>query len=299
MSEEKEDIRWDSAPPKVDGKPFFVDCKFYVTSVYSIDTVKFTFCIRYTFGMRWCDPRLIGRKQLPTLPPNLWGPRVRVRDALPEGFKEDQESFSLEDPKTGLLKRVIMCNATCRNEGMLIENLRDFPFDRQSIRVTLRTNSSFQSKDQNTIGSLEQGRDYYVRWIDPRGTAIDDFPLRVKRSAFKTCGDWAFTAAEWKLENDWKTDSVQNSSLVVDLHISRNYTFYIYKLLIPLMGLTILSMTTLYLPVSGPEASISDRLNSVATWYLASFGLLYITSEYMPEVEYLVSEISNRIHALP
>ena len=73
------------------------------------------------------------------------------------------------------------------------------------------------------------------------------------------------------------------TDLHIAIHISRSAGYYFWKALLPLYLLTILSFTTFEFEVD----DLSSRNDTVSTYFLAAFAMLYVVGESLPRTDFL------------
>ena len=75
----------------------------------------------------------------------------------------------------------------------------------------------------------------------------------------------------------------ERTEITVSFHISRDSTFYFQKVLSPVFMLSVLSLHVFLFD----PTNISDRVATTATYFLASFAMLYVVSDLLPKTNFL------------
>lgn len=132
-------VDWSLPPEGEEGGPIAVSVCLEAHHVTAVDTVKATAVIKCGVVLYWRDRRLSEmwssgddgacRAGRFTLPGKLWGPRLRLHNAL--DVRVDQVFFDLVRPAEGLLRRMLVYTGTIINSM----DLRDFPFDIDEVEV--------------------------------------------------------------------------------------------------------------------------------------------------------------------
>jgi hypothetical protein len=277
-----DDEYWILPPPGEDGAPVWVELSFVLNRVSAVDTVTGTAFFKVYVVFHWTDPRLVGWPAGKPLPPQLWGPRLFLVNALGDLEEVDGAGFTLVDASTGRLKRG-------RNYSGSVDNpmeLRTFPFDMDNIKLDFLTASDFESLNGERTGSSD-GKTYRLRRISDPG----DIGLRTCSSTWLTMEGWKGRIAEWTLHgissniNERPPDAsgFEITDVSIGFHVSRRAGYYFWKALLPLYLLTALSMGTFQFETD----NLPDRTSTVSTYFLAAFAMLYVVGEALPKTDFL------------
>lgn len=270
--EEREEL---TLPPKgPDGGVLQVDYRLTVFHLGRVDTASEMAKIKMGVVLYWTDPRMIGWTS-PVLPPTLWGPELYLRNAI-DGVSIEYEQFVVANPTEGRMKRIINYEATI----IVPMDLHRFPFDIQAISPEWVTISHWRQHDGTRYGSLPQGQSYTLHPVE---RPDEGNPLLM----FFGGG-----ISEWRLEAcSTRTSTMKNPAgftltvLAVKFHISRKYSYYIAKVIVPLVVLTV---TTHLVHLIEPHL-LADRIANTFTMFLAAFALLYVVGEHVPHVDFLTT----------
>jgi hypothetical protein len=251
-----------------------VDLRFSLAKVSNVDTVAGTAHVKIAVIYYWTDSRLAGWEKGKPLPPKLWGPALILTNSLGDVAQAD-DAFELVDSATGRLKRSHLYDGTIDNPM----DLRDFPFDLDDIELEFRTTSNWESLDSSVKGAAVVGKTYQLCQICVPGE-----------------GDWlkmfwSGRIAEFEMqgissqihETEISSSGTENTTVTLSVHISRNPGHYFMKALVPLYLLTTLSMTTFHFETD----NLSDRNQTVSTYFLAAFAMLYVVGEALPKTDFL------------
>jgi hypothetical protein len=160
---DRDDIRWsEAARSAVDGTPIWVDIRFGIQKLTQIDTVNGTAFVKLTQVSYWTDTRLIGWQG--EFPDGLWGPKLNLANSV-GNMNSWQDEFSLLDAAEGRLKRVYMFEGHIDNDM----DLRDFPFDLESIALMFTCASRWESNDGSRSGKQPTVKSYRLRKVSRPG----------------------------------------------------------------------------------------------------------------------------------
>ena len=73
------------------------------------------------------------------------------------------------------------------------------------------------------------------------------------------------------------------TSVLLRFHVMRNPGFYIWKALLPLYLVTLLSMGTFHFETDNLEA----RYSTVGTFFLSAYAILYVVADSLPKLGFL------------
>jgi len=266
-----DDPSWIEVPPKQPDETRFVDMRWNIAMVSNVDTVKGAADVTLDIVMYWTDSRLVGWGG--DLPLKLWTPRVTWENPL-QVHHSSFDSPALSNAKTGRLKMM-------QHIGGVVSNpmqLKAFPFDIDSILLSFETGFIFRAADDSTVGAVTTGGLYTMRkirepgegkWIDPY------FHGHV--------AEWTLHGVSTAVEHCTDDKGLHFTDLHIGVHISRGALYYFWKALMPLYLLTILSFTTFEFDVD----DLPSRNETVSTYFLAAFAMLYVVGESLPRTDFL------------
>ena len=77
----------------------------------------------------------------------------------------------------------------------------------------------------------------------------------------------------------------ERTIIEVSFHVARNSAFYVWKVMLPVYLLTLLSFQV----YAFHPAELEARVNTTATYFLAAFAMLYVVSGDLPKTDFLTS----------
>ena len=159
--------------------------------------------------------------------------------------------------------------------------LQDFPFDLDSIEVQFSTSSLWQTNDGAKQGSALKGKTYRLRPVNADGR--EGIFLMVLPDT-KEILEWELIGiSSCIMENEPYPSGEEETYLHVDFHVARKSSFYFWKALLPLYLLTGLAFSAFFFETD----NLSDRNQTVATYFLAAFAMLYVVGEALPKTDFL------------
>jgi len=261
-------------------EPTVLSTRYNFWSVSDVNTVEATCKIHFDYVVYWTDHRLRGYDKA-HLPAKLWTPRFTWMNAvsietekLVECALADRDEVSYASAGGRMKLRV-------KFKGVMANpmNLVDFPFDIDNIGVSLMAGRGYTSVDLTVEGNAKDDEFYVVRRVGKDEGVLFDFR-------------WPVTMSEWTVHGvsfgnilgDW--DPVWTKSTVnieLNLHVSRDSPYYFWKALLPLYLLTVLSFSMFEFDV----LEFEQRSNTVSTYFLAAFAMLYVVGNSLPKTDFL------------
>jgi len=250
-------IAWDQHPNHHLGEPTTVECLIRLVDVNEINTAQSYASIKLLVWYFWKDPRLAGRPDS-TLPANLWKPRLNLERTRISDLHETVKHFGVTE--TGDLS-CLMRYAACINNRM---DLRRFPFDIDGLEVKLIANS-------------------YLAGDDTRGCASKDWQLSLK--GYRVEAD-EIVIQDWDVVgyncNVTPGQGGHHDQVSLTAFVERNTSYYMFKIVFPLIVITIMS----FLGFSMNVSDVNDRVAHSSGLLLATVGLLYVVSVEVPKTKY-------------
>ena len=160
------------------------------------------------------------------------------------------------------------------------QDLRQFPFDIQSISPEWVTISHWRQHDGTRYGSLPQGQSYRLQPVERKD---EGNPLLMFFGG--GISEWRLEACSTRMTTAKNPAGFTLTVLAVKFHISRKYSYYITKVIVPLV---VLAVTTHLVILIEPHL-LADRVANVFTMFLAAFALLYVVGEHVPHVDFLTT----------
>lgn len=270
-----DDSYWSCPPPSEGNEPLWVDIRFNLNKVTSVDTVHGAAWVSIGIAFYWTDSRLRNWSRS-DLPSKLWGPCCWLFNAH-QDLQEVPQDFGLTDSSEGRMKRYCRYMGTVDNPM----DLAQFPFDINTIDLRFRSASHWVCLDGSCKGDLAKGRAYFFRPCS-RENEGDLFQL-----LWNGCiAEFDVLGISLGVEDKPATSSGQEvSELLFKFHIARKTGFYFWKVLMPIYMLAGLSLASFLLDVQ----AFGERMNMNVTLFLASFAMLYVLGEHLPKTDFLIS----------
>jgi hypothetical protein len=248
-----------------------------VDRLASVDTVEGSATVAFYLVFYWTDTRLIDWPNRDHLPPKLWTPYVVWRNYL-EKADDVFDNPNLSDPATG---RVHM-RQNIRGKLDNPMSLTSFPFDADSVSIKLWSGIQYRTADGNNAGQQPRGPLYTIRPVDMSPGVQEGNFLRPDFHA--NISEWTLHGMSTKFEQIGPLASgVEPTEFTISFHLTRKWGYYFWKALLPLYLLTILAFGTFEIPVD----NIPARNDSVATYFLAAFAMLYVVDQALPKTDFL------------
>ncbi len=240
--------------------PLNVSIGLHVSNLADINQASETFDVAGYLMYNWRDPRLAYQPQ-----PNetsrassldkIWHPAIEMVNfksstssdtlvnILPDGTVEAQERFS-KTLSSGLA-------------------LQKFPFDRQSLQIVLE--------------SLQ----YDARSIK----LIADFDrISIGTDSFVSLSEWQIgKATGTNGRSFFPPEKQQYSRVIVAINVTRNSGFYVFKIMLPLLLITITSWSVFWID----PGEFSTQIGIAFTNLLTIVALLLVINDTLPRVGYL------------
>ena len=247
--------------------PVIVDLGLHIVELTQVDEVINTFTIEGFMDLVWCDPRMayeaeneeeLGEKILlkekaQALLNEIWWPAVTIANQVNARNIENQELVILSD---GTIEYKEKFSAELEAHY----DLKEFPFDRQKLEIEIE---SFAWHDDVLI-----------------------FKMNEEKIGFSN----DFEIAEWHIENvESKIESVKDiqdratfSEFLMEIEVVRKYDYYLWKIIIPLILLVMISWSVFWM--IGDK--LVDRMSISMTGILTIVAYQFIISDILPRVSY-------------
>eukprot|EP00419_Tripos_fusus_P025709 CAMPEP_0172724262 /NCGR_PEP_ID=MMETSP1074-20121228/85551_1 /TAXON_ID=2916 /ORGANISM="Ceratium fusus, Strain PA161109" /LENGTH=364 /DNA_ID=CAMNT_0013550681 /DNA_START=251 /DNA_END=1345 /DNA_ORIENTATION=- len=238
--------------------------------IKDVDTLNGTVYLRIGIWQRWHDPRIAARGQSRTcqLPPNLWSPRPVISPKLADFvcYTAEFQQQPGKDAEIGDLYTLTWF------EGHIVNlmDLHPFPFDIDDVEFEILASECFL-KSGETNASYKT--DY--RWLLEGSKKKND---RFKMSKNVEPHGWHAIATEIEYVNTEHEQDVVR----IKIHIARIWTYYMYKVLVPLLMIVIVNFAQVFFPVD----ELSGKMEHVTALFLSTFALLYVLSSDLPKTSF-------------
>eukprot|EP00041_Stephanoeca_diplocostata_P038750 m.1551426 g.1551426 ORF g.1551426 m.1551426 type:complete len:358 (+) comp25265_c0_seq121:200-1273(+) len=169
---------------------FFVDFRCGASRVTEVSTSAQTAYMKAYLALYWTDLRVADWEVDRPLPEDLWGPFCNVRNGYANEMTIDDHEFVLVDRERGRLKRFLIFEGRVSNNL----NLKEFPFDFNSIDIEFGFVSHWRSKNGEKYGTASGTPIYRLREVrDPREGDI----IGIYWDGH--IPEWTLHGASWKL----------------------------------------------------------------------------------------------------
>ena len=208
-----------------------------------------------------------GRDKTAGLPPKLWSPRLVLQEARPAMTIKCNEFLNRQDvgAKPGDMYALTLYDGPIDNKM----DLHLFPFDTDTIALTFRGCQCMMRDGEIGV----QYKSDYRLFI-----GVEHCKYGVWGSAEVDIPDWQYvgTKVEYK-DLDEPQDLFE-----IGISLTRNTQFYVYKVIVPLLLITLLNFLVFFVPID----SLADRLAHNTTLFLSAFALLYVIGADLPKTNY-------------
>ena len=251
-------------PPNSNGSTR-VDIGIYVIDISNVNAVENTYRLEGSIDLVWCDPRLRTNSKekhdriyleedADVKIKRIWWPSVTFVNAVGEYFKKNEEL-------------IIFANGTVQyREKFSVElksffDLTKFPFDAQTLQVAIE---SF-AWDEN-----------YIK--------LNVNEQKIGFNPNLNLPEWEIGDIETQIEQNLEVRSKEPfSKFLMQIKLIRKPGFYLWKVLIPLIILVIISWSVFWMV----EESLADRISFSLTGILTVVAYQFLISENLPNISYL------------
>ena len=242
-----------------------VDIGLYVIDISNVNAVENTYRLEGLIDLSWCDPRFtVNTKEkhheiyleedAATKLNRIWWPSITFVNEVGEYFRKNEELM-------------IMANGTVEyREKFSVElksffDLQKFPFDEQTLDVEIE---SF---------------------------AWNKNEVMLQKNPEKTGFNPTLNLPEWEIgdlqTNIQTTQEVRSKEpfdkFLMQIKLIRNPGFYLWKVIVPLIILVIISWSVFWMS----EESLADRISFSLTGILTVVAYQFLISENLPNISYL------------
>ncbi|WP_406699899.1 hypothetical protein V5E97_13720 [Singulisphaera sp. Ch08] len=249
----------DMTPPRVQGKPVEVSIGFYILDFARITSRDESFDVTGYLELNWRDPRTARPESTANgvtrhAPGKIWTPRVFFENALEQPRFHFDPVIEADDE--GRVSSWVIVSG----KFSVPMNLRQFPFDRQVMSVRIGT------FEDESVQSLQ---------VDPALVMVDE-------KAFVT--DWTIEKASARVEpRRYVPGQETYPSYIYQVVVQRQWTFYFWRVLVPLTLLTIVAWAAFWFEPSGLQPQISTCTAALISLVAFNFAIDFS----LPKVAYL------------
>ena len=215
------------------------------------------------------------------LPGNLWTPELCIVNHL--SGPDEGSSFPtqfLGPPTNCRLKKCSKYKTTVRNP---FDNLVSFPFDLDQISAEFYNESDFRLNDGSASGFSTGARTYQLALLKDGDSEGKPVRLHVWNGEVN---EWDILAVSMELnESPADERGSEGTYFNIELHASRKSMYYVWKAILPLHLLSVLSFTGMALDVD----DYASRAGLLATFLLAALVMLFVIGDYLPRTDFLTN----------
>ncbi|MGK7938265.1 MAG: hypothetical protein AB4206_21075 [Xenococcaceae cyanobacterium] len=242
-----------------------VNIGLYVIDISNVNAVENTYRLEGLIDLVWCDPRfrLNGQEKQNKIYleedavekiQRIWWPSITFTNEVGEYFRKNEELIILAGGTVEYKEKFSV-------ELKSFFDLTKFPFDEQTLKVEIE---SF---------------------------AWDENDIKLQVDEQKIGFNPSLNLPEWKI-GDIETQITQTqeirsevpfSKFLMQIKLIRRPGFYLWKVIIPLIILVIISWSVFWMA----EESLADRISFSLTGILTVVAYQFLISENLPNISYL------------
>ncbi|MEG3876041.1 hypothetical protein QT972_01480 [Microcoleus sp. herbarium7] len=250
------------SPPSVD-KPTEVSLGFSVLNLGRINQTDETFDVSGFLYATWqdkrlaFDPKAVGDQVVRYTPEQVWEPALTIFNSQSAAKRGTVQLTAKPDGTVNYLELV---NATVSSAL----DLRKFPFDSQTAQIIWEPLSS-----------------------DAKGIVLQENQTATgySKDAYVSLSEWQILGINTevttkKAEKEDKT----YPRYTFEIKVKRNFQFYIFKVFLPLLLITVISWTTFWI---NPSTAFVPQMNVGITSILTAITFNFTVANALPRVSYL------------
>lgn len=233
----------------------FVKVSLFIDDIYLIDDAHQTFGAKFLFAARWLDPRLAkGEKEIEQYPLHeVWNPLIRIVNS---------RSVTTKNPDSVFVDQAghVIFVQTYSGTFTVPLNLKNFPFDKHEMGIFLR---SFYGPDEVKF------------FIDKKLTGW---------SSILSIPDWKISNGKANVQSVYsKEQEMKQAQVAFNFDIKRKIFFYLFKIIIPMSLIVLMSWGVFWISPQRLEAQIGLS----ATAFLTLFAFQFVIASLLPKISYL------------
>ena len=247
--------------------PVIADLGLHIVELTKVDEVTNTFNIEGFMDLVWCDPRMayevengeelseriLLKDKAQALLNEIWWPAVTIANQVNGRNIENQELVILSD---GTIEYKEKFSAELEAHY----DLKKFPFDRQKLEIEIE---SFAWHDEVLLFQMNEEKIGFS----------NDFEI----------AEWHIEKVESKIESvKGIQDRASFSEFLMEIVVVRQYEYYLWKIITPLIFLVIVSWSV-FLMIG---EKLADRLRFSMIGILTIVSFQFIISDILPRVSY-------------
>jgi hypothetical protein len=240
--------------PAAEAGPTQVSVGIWTVDISGIDSAQQNFTADIAIVLRWQDARLAHTGTgLAYYPLNqIWSPRVGIANETSSVVHKLPESVEVEPDGTVIYRQ--------RYAGAFTQALRlqSFPFDRQTFRVQVVA-VRYQANEVKFVPDQ--------RWIDEGLKRAGGISPSI------TLPDWTIEKWELKPLDYTLAPNLQYSGYAFEFTASRNVQHYMFKVLLPLVLIVMMSWSVFWTDPTNSNSQFSIAVTSMLTLIAYRFAV--------------------------
>ena len=248
--------------PSID-KPTQVSLGFSVLNLGRINQTDETFDISGFLYATWQDQRLafdpntVGDKVVRYTPEQIWEPALTIFNSQSAAKRGAVQLTAQPDGTVNYLEQV---NATVSSDF----DFRKFPFESQTATIIWEPLS-----------------------VDAKGVVLQQNATATgyNKDSYVSLSEWQILGINTQLTSKKaeKEDKIY-SRYIFEIKLKRNYQYYIFKVFIPLLLITLISWTTFWM---NPSAVFATQMTVGLTSTLTAITFNFTVANALPRVPYM------------
>ncbi len=251
------------AAPTQAGKPVVVEITLDILNIPSINEVDEEFTLDGYLFAQWSDPRLAFKVQPGAKvekvykPGEIWMPSIEMVNGV---SPRDQFDRSLTVGSDGTVHYAERFHAVLSSRF----RMRRFPFDRQLLEVHLHPFFNDVLQETFAVNQKNSG-------------------LSLEHRTYSSLAQWHVTGVEGRAGSVRQFRSFAIPEAVFTIGVKRKYSFYIWKVFLPLLLMVFLSWAVFWVD----PTDLSNQVQIAVTTILTVIAFAFAISATMPRVSYL------------
>lgn len=240
--------------PITGGGPTQVSVGIWIADITSIDSAQQSFTAEIAVVLRWKDPRLAhtgnGVVRYPI--EQVWHPRVSIVNETNAVSRKFPDYVEVEPDGT--------VNYRQRYAGAFTQPLRlqSFPFDRQTFRIQL---------------VAVRYRPNEVKFVPDQAWIQSGLKQAAGMASSITLPDWTVEKSETKPLTYALAPDLEYSGYAFEFTASRNAQHYVWKVILPLVLIVIMSWAVFWITPNDAGPQISIAVTSMLTLIAYRFAI--------------------------
>jgi len=264
--------------------PLKIDTELLIEEINNVDGKSFSFDAVYTLWIYWTDERVVellkklGKYEKTDEPTylcdyeasSIWGAKRKLFDPVVEIYNQKKtpkfsERFDwIEIFSNGTIQARVRTSSDFRTKEL---DFTKFPFDKQTF--------SFQIASEFPIN--------FVEFIPNKKMKTHSKEL------YKADGEDGLNIPGWKVKDvnfkniKDKEDKYEYSNFIVEIVAERNFGYYIFKIMIPVIFLIVITWSVFWIKVS----ELQSKVNVTVVTLLALIAYNFIFEQDIPKLSYV------------